>query len=340
MRCSTCHFENIPGQDRCLRCGSILEAAGRLVDVHPPRMAGWRGPVRGLVRWFRGHRAIPEGLPGKRIRRGLDRIASDALIGLIISVVPGLAHFVKGRFREVRLLVLVWAVLLSAGLFLYGSSVGSLLIGLAIGLHAWIAIQFGLIKVVTGFVERVGLVLLVTAGLALLYWAAPRLVFRGYTGGYTALTIPEMRIESGDYLLVRRTEALQETLPRGTLVLIRPLRLRNYRTDLFNQQPLMIGQIVGLPGETVALADGLYSAGGEPLDPARFPVPGWLQRSKTGIAVHPGSYFVSLPYSLRGHGGATLTNQAIHDVSLFGAEEIQGRAFMRWWPLGRRGFIE
>ena len=339
MRCVRCHSENIPGQERCFKCGSVLEADA-VVDVHPPRMSGWRRPLRGIIRSLRGSRAVPEKLPTRKIRHGLDKLASDGLIGLVLSIVPGLAHLLKRRFREVRMLVLLWAVLLAVGLFLYGSSTGSILIGLAIGVHAWIAIQFGLFKEITGFVERIVITLVVMVCFGVLYWAVPRLVFYGYTGGYTALTIPDMEISAGDYLLVRRTGHLEETLPRGTLVLVRPARMQNNRVDRFNREPLMIGQIVGLPGETVRIANGFYAAGDEVLNPERFPVPRWLRRRRMTAAVGPRSYFVSLAYTLAGHGNILPADAAIRNVCLVKAEDIQGRAFMRWWPLARRGFIE
>jgi hypothetical protein len=338
MRCGRCHVENIPGRDRCFKCGTVLEATSELVDIHPPRMSGWRRPVRGLVRWFRRQRVFVKP-PGKNVQRVLDRLTSDGLIGLVVSVIPGLAHFAKGRFREVRLYVLLWAALLCTGLFLYGSGAGYVLIGLAIGLHAFIALQFGLFKEIVDFAQRMVATLLVTACFALLYFGVPRVVFGGYTGGHTALTIPDMRINAGDYLVVRRSRRPKDVFPRGTLVLFRPLRLRNYRVDVFNEQPSMIGQIVGLPGDTVYIAKGVYASGGKPLNPERFPVPRWLQDRVMTVVVPPGSYFVSSPYIVRGRAGA-LTDAAVRDACLIKMEVIEGRAFMRWWPLQRRGFIE
>jgi hypothetical protein len=279
-------------------------------------------------------------MPDLGIRKGLNRVASDGLFGLVVNVVPGLAHLIRRRFKEVRFFVLLWAVLLSVGLFLYGSGVGYVLLGLAIGLHAWIAISFGLFKEVPRFIERCVTTLIVVACFALLYWGVPRIVFRGYTGGYTALTIPEMRIEAGDYLLVRRTPHVDEPFRRGTLVLIRPARIYNERVDIFREQPSMIGQIVGLPGETLKLAHGFYAVGDEPLDPERFPVPRWLEDQKMTVFIRPGQYFVSSAYTVRAQGNARLTNEAIRTVCLLEGGSIQGRAFMRWWPLGRRGFIE
>jgi hypothetical protein len=257
-----------------------------------------------------------------------------------VSVVPGLAHLIRRRFKEVRLFVLLWAVALFAGLFLYGSSAGHIFIGLAIGLHAWIAVSFGLFKEITRFTERFVTTLVVVGCFALLYWSVPRLVFRGYTGGYTALTIPDMKIEAGDYLLVRRTRQAEETFPRGAMVLVRPVRVQNDRVDVLRRQPMMIGQIVGLPGETLRLAHGFYAIDSDPLDPERFPVPNWLDDRAMTLSIRQDSYFVSLAYTVREQGNVRLTDEAIRNVCLLETEEIQGQAFMRWWPLTRRGFIE
>ena len=340
MRCSRCHCENIPGQDRCFKCGSILEAAGGLVEVHPPRMSAWRGPFRGIARRLRRFQILSGTLPSDRIRRLLDRLASDAAFGLIVSVIPGLAHLIRGRFREVRLYVLLWLVLLSMGLFLYSSGVGYLLIGLAIGVHAWIAIQFALLKEISGLAERMAATLVVVGCFALLYWGVPRLAFRGYTGGYTALTIPDMQIHRGDYLLVRRTRPSQVVLTRGTLVLFHPIYIGNNQVDTVRDRQPMIGQIVGLPGETITIAEGCYAVGDDRLDPERFPVPRWLPDRTITTVVHPGLYFVSSAYTLQAHGNIRLTDAAVRRVCLVRMEDIQGHAFMRWWPLTRRGFIE
>jgi hypothetical protein len=275
-----------------------------------------------------------------RVRQGLARVGSDPFVGLVVSVVPGLAHLLRRRFREVSLLVLAWVILLASGVFLYGSGIGFLLIGLAIGLHAWIALQFGLFKEIAGFAERIVMTLVIVAVLTLLYRGLPRLLFHGYTGAHTALTIPALNVQAGDYLLVRRMVRAPERLPRGALVLVHPSRFRNSRRDVLDDERTeMVGQVVGLPGETAHIRDRVYVVGEEVLDPARFPVPEWLQGQSWRVDVPVDSYFVSSPYRVMGHG-RRLTDDAVQNVSIFAADDIRGRAFMLWWPLSRRGFIE
>jgi type IV secretory pathway protease TraF len=343
MRCARCEFENIPGQTRCIRCGSILEAGSEVIEIYPPRMPPWSKPFRDVRRWVRAQRFLSR-MPAT-VQRGFDLVVSDSLVGLVLSVVPGLPHLIKRRFREVWLLVLLWFVLLGASLVFYHSRAGALLIGLTLALHAWIAVRYGLIEEVRGFGERVAMLLIVIILLALLYWAVPRIVIRGFGGGYTSLTIPALNVSRGDYFLVRHVRSTEEPVPRGTLVLIEPPGIRNARRDYrLNSGQRMIGQIVGLPEEMVRVEDHAYVIGGQRLDPSRFPVPLWLQRypprAATGIVVPEHAYFVSTVYTVAMHGNIAMTDQLISSVCIARASDIRGRAFLHWWPLSKRRFIE
>ncbi len=343
MRCARCEFENIPGQTRCIRCGSILEAGSAVIDIYPPRMPAWSRPLRAVRRWVRGQRLLSK--TPAAVQRGFDLVVSDSLVGLMLSIVPGLPHLIKRRFREVQWLVLLWVILLGASLFFYGSVPGALLIGLTLAVHAWIAVRYGLVEEIRGFGERVALVLILIILLALVYWAVPRILIRGFGGGYTSLTIPALNVSSGDYFLVRHVRRAEEPLPRGTLVLIEPPGIRNARRDQrLNQGQRMIGQVVALPGEAVQVEEHAYVIGGQRLDPSRFPVPHWLQRfpprAVGGIRVPDGSYFVSTDYAVAVHGQAAITDQIISSVCLTRTSDIRGRAVLHWWPLSRRRFME
>jgi len=305
-------------------------------------MPAWRRPWRGVMRWLRGHRvSVSVPLPGTARRR--TTVTSEHVVGLLLNAVPGLAHLVKGRFREIRLYVALWFGLLVLGVLSYGSPAGSLLIGLAIGVHTWIALHDEAFRKITDLLERVEVALVVVALLTALYWATPRVVVPGLTGGHTTFAIPAMNIRAGDYLLVRRLDRADLALTRGTLVLIRPDRFRNARRELVMDQPsLVIGQIVGLPGEAVRIANRAYVVGEQTLDPGRFPVPRWLQDHgfTQGGLVPANSYFVGVEYTVSVHGRAALNDAAIREACLIRASDVRGRAFLRWWPWQRRGFIE
>jgi len=340
MKCSRCHFENMPGQDRCFKCGSVLEAAEGAVDVHPPRMARWRRPFRVLRRWSRRHQRVTEKLPTGHVGRAWDAAVSDASIGFVLGIVPGLPYALNGRFREVRWFVLTWFLMLSIGLFLYGSTPGSLLIGLAIGLHAWLSLRYGLLETAPGFFQKLGLILMAIVVLGVIYWSTPRIFLRGFTGGHTALTIPAMQVHRGDYFFVRAIDRSEEPLPRGTLVLIHPRGVRNNQMNMFRQHGSTLGQLIGRPGEVLTIAGDSYAVDDRPLDPNRYPVPGWLAGRALVVPVPSGKYFVSTPYTMQAHGNVRLANNAIRNVCLVDVDEIGGRAFIQWWPLRRRGFIE
>jgi hypothetical protein len=341
MRCVRCDFENIPGQTRCIRCGSILEAAGVVIQIHPPRMPAWRKPFRDMMRHMRGWHLAPQKSLLARVSPRLDAAVSTGLAGVVLSVIPGFAHLLAGRLRELRLLLPLWLVLLGVGLFLYGSPPGFLLIGLAIGVHAWIAVQYGLFKEIDDLLSRVGAVVLLVVVFAVLYWATPHVVVPRLRTGYTALTIPARDVHSGDLFLTWRQRDTNEPLVRGTLVLVRPrgLHLIRGRRSASLMAP-MIGQVVGLPGEMLEIRDKAFMVDEQRLDPNHFPVPHWLLHydSRVPIPLRGDSYFVSSEYAREGRGG--LTDQAIGSVCIVKADEVRGRAFMQWWPLSRRRHVE
>jgi hypothetical protein len=172
----------------------------------------------------------------------------------------------------------------------------------------------------------------------------PRVIDIGVVGAQTLVAVPALKVHTGDYLLVRRITDANAALPRGTLVFVglRQYR-RGYRNDQVGNNPrnLMIGQIAGLPGESISIRNKLYFIGTRPLDPNMFPVPAWLQQHplKSRLEIPRDAYFVSSVYRVAGQDGI-LTDAMIADVCMIKTMDIHGRAFMRWLPLARRGYIE
>jgi hypothetical protein len=346
MRCARCDFENIPGQTRCIQCGSILEAEGPCTDIYPPRMPAWSKPFRRTARQLRHLHLLPGDAPGSRVGRQVRIALDNGILCLLLNVVPGLGCLLCGGFRKVLPLLFLWLVLLGAGLFLFGAPSSVFLIGLAIGVHAWIAVQGNLLKTITVFSERLGLVLLVIVLLIVLYFMTPRIIDLPISPVATIFAVPALKIQSGDQLLVRRIDDVNvvRTLPRGTLA---DVELRHHvhgytgGTTTRNGANRMIGQIVGLPGETISIRHRAYFIGDKRLDPNAFPVPQWLQQYplKSRLAIPAGEYFVSAVYRVDMHG-RTVEDQDIAEVCIIGAADVHGRAFMRWLPLSRRGYIE
>jgi hypothetical protein len=299
-------------------------------------MAPWKKPIRNMARWARRWRILPSGSPAKArsSRFKMDSEDYSCLWGLLLSIVPGLAHLVYRRFREIRWYFLGWLIALSIGLFLYGTNIGLCFVGLAIGLHAWIAVQHSLIKRLETLGERLGAVLVLLIVLALFYWAVPRVILPDLRGGYTALTLPHQNIQPRDYLLGWRDEMSSHPLPRGSLVLTRMAYIGRGRRA--SRERLMFVQIVGLPGETIQIKGDIYIIDGKPLDREKYPLPQWLHERRISIIVPPDSYFVVSEYNVH----LNIREGHIRTACLVRFEDVRARAFMRWLPLSRRGFIE
>ena len=335
MRCQRCHFENVPGESRCFKCGSVLSGQSVAVDVHPPRMSKWRGPFRAMIRRLRCWKVLPEEVLYRWFPDWLKIMSWNAFAAVILSIVPGLAHLAQRRFKQIRWYFVGWAVFLLAGMFLYGSNMGFLLVGLAIAAHAWIAFHASLIKEHAEAGRRAFDIVMVLVLLAFIYWGIRVAAFRDFVWGYTSLTIPYQSVQSGDCLLARRSRAREETLPRGSLVLagFRGLGARQAGPNArFNT----IGQIVALPGETIEIKGGRFIVNGRVLDSDRFPVPGWLSSRQMSATIPSGYYFVGTAYRVT---GVNLTGDMIRSVCILQKEDIEALVVMRWFPLARRGFL-
>lgn len=340
MRCQRCKFENIPGQKTCIKCGSALELKPAAINVYPPRMSKWRKPFRSLLRLIRRSKVVPQEDIRLQYRPWLKEVFSDSFLGLFLSIIPGLAHAIQNRFKEIRLYFLAWFVLLLSGLSLYGSAVGFICLGLAIGVHAAIALQYGILKDLTNLSEKIVIIILVLIGLTFLYRFIPRMPFLNFDGGYSSLSIPYYNVEAGDYLLARGGLDEKDLLSRGSLVLIHPATLGGYRRIVTRGNDTVIGEIVGLPGETLEIVNDVFIVDGQLLDVEKYPVPQWMRRVKYSpkTKIPDDNYFVSIRYNVRAHN-VELRASHISQVCIVHKTDIEAKAFMRWWPLSRRGFL-
>ncbi|MFH1372040.1 MAG: hypothetical protein ABII09_12250 [Planctomycetota bacterium] len=336
MRCQRCQFENVPGESRCFKCGSVLSGQSVAVDIHPPRMGKLAGPFRAVFRWFRFRRVLPDTKISTHIPAFLKIMSGDAFLGVILSIIPGLAHYAEGRLREVRWLVLGWFLLLSAGMFFYGSSFGWLMLGFAIGLHGWIAFRHKLLNEIGEMNKKMYMLAMLLVAFGFLYWGIRRVAFRDFVWGYANAGIPYQNIQSGDCLLGRRSRAREEdVLPRGSLVFGRFRELRGGRGGP-DRRYNTIGQIVALPGETIEIKGGKFIVNGQILDSDKFPVPGWLSGIQLSATIPFDSYFVSTVYRVT---GANMPGDMIRDACILPKGDIEALAVMRWFPLERRGFL-
>jgi hypothetical protein len=258
-----------------------------------------------------------------------------------LSIFPGLAHLVSGRFREILFYFIGWLVAVGAAIFMYGTGTGMVLVGLAIALHGWILVQHAILREFKDIGERVLLMVVVLICLGLLYWGVRVWTLPNLTGGYTSLTIPDSNIVSGDYLLAWRDQVTPEDLTRGSLVLARLGGWRSGRRLFAGRRyPSMIVQVIGVPGDTVEIREDCFAVNGEALETEAYPLPRWLRGRTISATIGPGAYFVSSEYTIQVEGLGNVPDAQVKAQCLVDANDIEGQAFMRWLPISRRGYIE
>jgi len=335
MRCQRCEFENMPGLDTCMRCGSVLQGANVTVDVHPPRMSRWKKPIRLFGRRLRQVAPVSawsgEDLYSRMVPDWLRKASCVGFFGGALSIVPGLAHIIQKRLYTVRWWILSWVILLLTGLFFYGSTLGMILLGLAIGVHVWIALHSSVLQEYEDLRARMGFYLLFLIFFWFLYTQIGPFVFFDIRGGVSAAHVPARQVHRGDYLLGRVSAAAPQDLVRGDFVLAQLSAVGGYgllRTDS------AYVQIIGLPRETVTIVEGQWVVNSVQLDPQLYPVPAWISRTNISVMVPENAYFVNVLYS--GAGYNAVQAQSVCTVT---QDKIQAKAFMRWNPLRRRGLI-
>jgi hypothetical protein len=375
LQCPRCQFENLPGQDACFRCGSLLTAKAGTVEVHPPRAPAWKKPFRRVARWMRHRGAVrsAEGLAQRAAQRtagigrgitdslGLPRSAhvspwvelrstlSEAALSLALSIVPGLAHLVRGQFGTIYLYVISWFVSLVVGILYFGQSLGAISMTSAFVLHAWIAMDAVLItkrfqEAMTAL-ARIGWRLCGLAVLALLLYGVYTVFERtvGYTVGVAGIAVPAHQVELRDSILCRFLEARLESpaLKRGDLVLVRVRQslAGDGRSGHGAYLGETVGQLIALPGDELALAAQGFTVNGRVLDLRKFPIPVSLNGQSGSVTLGKDEYFVTMEWRAQGHGVANSARVALR-ACVYGREDVLARGVMRWFPMRKRGLLE
>jgi hypothetical protein len=328
-----------------MRCNAVLQATAFTGSVNPPRMAKWKRPFRNMSRWFRLHVTLPAGPKGPLVKvpAVLKIMSGDAFLGLVLSIIPGLAQLIDGRFRKVLPALVVWFFALTGGVFFYGSSFGLLLLGLAVGLHSWIGYEHVLSKEKVNALVNVHILLSAIFILTLFYWGIRRTVFRDYVFDYTALTIPGQNIQSGDLLLGRRSLSGPDNLHRGSFV---AARIKNVQGGDYNRASTrtarMAVQIVGLPGEKIVIDANSFIVNDSVLDSNDYPVPKWLRNHEIiAISVPEDSFFVNTVYNVQVRGGnIEMYSALVQNACVIQPAQIQAKAIMLWNPVSRRCFLK
>ena len=201
MQCVNCQFHNMPGASACGRCGSPLGLAAVAVDVHPPRAGGLAKRLRRLTLPRQAYYAARDAARAQQIdfQPFTDEMPPGPVLARLI--VPGWGQLRVGQRWQGWLFFWSFVAVLLPGLLWFGSSRGSVLLGLAFSIHSAAAVDI-FNQAFTDRSFRAQLTRSIVTSLllaALLYWPASWLLTRvaaPFTVGYAA-----GRLAAGDIVM-------------------------------------------------------------------------------------------------------------------------------------------
>lgn len=339
MQCASCRFENMPGVGACGRCGSPLALGTLAVDVHPPRAAPW---AKRLRRWLPIHPALYGARDAGRalvresgLRETLRMELPGTFAGLFgRALVPGWPQFYLGQPLLGRAFLGSYLTLLLLSLLLYGTTLGSLLLGLVFSVHVASCVSVLRLGGIQGAAFWVGVVvvfLLLSLGV---YAPAGWLVNRAASPAELRFNAPPF--EYGDVVLYSPGYYWFRAPRPGDVVLydqqggnfpLNPPQHGYIRVA----QGQRIDRILAGPGDRVLWEKGELTVNGQPsplqpLNPATL-VP------RLALDIPPGHYLI-LPTAGPGLPAA-LTADNWRGLTVVPLASIHGRVFLRSYPFTR-----
>jgi hypothetical protein len=327
----------MPGSGRCARCGASLALASATINVHPPR-AG-RFSRLSPVLWRLWHSAGRIGAMVTPAIRAFASRSDDAHFdGATIrrGIVPGWPQLHGGRRTRGLAYLVGYLCLMLPGLLLTGTSLGAVLLGLAVAVHI-VATCDAVVGNFAAPSERIAFT--IVCGLFLcgvVYFPIGWLVSRVATPIRIEYTIPPF--ERGDVVWYNRWE----TPSKGDMVIytLAPLatagRTANGYAAQFRFQGDWIGRLIAKSGQTVAVDNGHWIVDG---------VSGPLQ-SGEGVAIAasaswvvPENHAVIVPDGLV-QRGARVDLSTLQQLYLVPKSQIFGRVYFRSLPFTRMGVVE
>jgi len=312
MACARCGFHNLPGTAVCVSCQVPLLAAApiSLAEITPPRAS----PLDKLI--------------GARLRGWLRRHAlTSSHFSPLQGLVPGLPQLRRGRGRWAAGFFGGWLLCMLLAFHFFGSSPCMFYLGLALACHV-ISALLPYLEPLRGMSagQRVCCCLAAYAGLLVCIYLPLRLAV-GHFVVPVGVRQTLGKLQKGDVLLIRRNRDANWRPSYGTLV----------ATSLW-QQEVMLDRIIGKPGDTLGIRDGVLYRNNQPVPPAEAPLDPRRLPRKMRITVPAGYYFVWPSLAILNI--AEITDGQISQIGLVSQDQLLGEPWMIYHPLSRRRFIE
>lgn len=258
----------------------------------------------------------------------------------LVSVVPGLGHFVTRRKRQALRWAAAWCGCLFVGLVLYGTPLGGLLLGGTVALHARIIIKAGALEQRMGHpFLRILLSLFLFLLLAFCLYMPVRSAAGHYVRGVRSAVTIDDRVCQGDWLLVWRRAYRQAVPARGDVVLYKIAPQRGAGYSIRGGE--VLSEVIAVAGDSVSV-DGARITVTPAVGPAvRYDSPGIPLRGSWDLEVPDGRCFCLPPqYARTDHGGtAPSLEHYLRTVAMPDLSTVNGRAFMVWRPFWRWGLL-
>jgi hypothetical protein len=337
MQCPNCHFENMPGNPACGRCGASLQLQAAAIAVHPPRAGAWQKRWRQWFPWRKRMYTVQE-----FARHAVPRSAREAVIGgldlrhLTLGLacrmlVPGWAQLHLGHRRRGFALLAIWATLLLTSIVCFGTVLSGWSFGFAVAVHA-ISISDLFIYTDDFDIRRrmevsVLALVIVTAG----YWAVVRQVT--HLIAVRTMVRAVGPFAAGDVVLYRPVAGNRSSLRPGDLV-------------FYDLPQLMVGNIL-YTGESVdriaavgpcrvRWEEGQLWVDGQLTPFAPLNRTGMPDRVELAV---PGDMVCVFPTSIA-PPVHELTAENWRALSLMPLSNVRGRVLMRNYPITRIEWIQ
>lgn len=325
----------MPGSRNCARCGGLVALATATIEVHPPRAnrISRRVPrLWGRFWTFRrtvGHYQAELARPFEQLITRFDD--TDFSPGTMLRcIVPGWAHYHRGNRYRAQLFLLIYLALIAPGVLFLGTSLGSVLLGLAFATHVASASD-ALVGRYATINDRLVFTFCCAAALALVIYLPA-----GLAGSRYAVPIsvnePILSFAEGDVLWYN--PSAEPTLGDVVLYRVPQVQLTGDHTR-YILQDRSINRVTATAGQNVRVAGGkLYIDGN--LSTWQPPGDTWTTLDAE-YQVPPGNLFIAPTGMIP--GGARIHPGDVQRLAIVPESSVDGRIFFRSQPLWRASFI-